>query len=309
MLSSRKLTFDVASAVAMGKRDTQEDAIVTDFPIGGGVGLVVLADGMGGHNAGDIASKIVVTEVFSELKLQSQALASNPDRISETLRHAAFSANKCLAKHTAAHPNTKGMGATLIAMVQFEDQLFWISIGDSVLYLMRDGMLLKLNQDHSLAPQIDYMVRQGMLTEEDGRLHPDRNCLTSALRGEEIPFIDCPDKPMKLFSGDMILAASDGLPFLGEEKITDVLRDTAWPKSADIASHFLRSIERLDHPEQDNVCLSILKIGNEAGDAEQADLRLREGVARSVSMAASGAAHSSGNLLGRLRGLGSGLRR
>jgi len=71
MPGSADLQYDVASAISLGKRDVQEDAIICDFPLGSELGFAVLADGMGGHAAGDIASKIVVTEVFSELKLQS----------------------------------------------------------------------------------------------------------------------------------------------------------------------------------------------------------------------------------------------
>ncbi len=71
MWRSPEPRFDVASAICQGGRDYQEDAIVTDFPFGADSGVVVLADGMGGHAAGDVASKIVVTEVFSELKFES----------------------------------------------------------------------------------------------------------------------------------------------------------------------------------------------------------------------------------------------
>ncbi|MEM1387528.1 MAG: protein phosphatase 2C domain-containing protein [Pseudomonadota bacterium] len=266
MASSAHLTFDVATAVALGQREAQEDAIVADFPIGGGLGLVVLADGMGGHNAGDIASKIVVTEVFSELKLRGVELMRDPSSVSETLRKAAFAANSCLASHTEMHPRTTGMGATLVGLVQLQDALFWISIGDSLLYLLRDGKLTKLNQDHSLAPQIDYMVRQGLLTEEAGRNHPDRNCLTSALRGEDIPFIDCPDAPIQLQPNDIVLSGSDGLHFLDPDEIAEIVMDQAGP-SADIAAALLRQIDVLGHPDQDNVCLSIVQVGAAASAA------------------------------------------
>ena len=75
MWRSPEPRFDVASAICQGGRDYQEDAIVTDFPFGMDSGVVVLADGMGGHAAGDVASKIVVTEVYSELKFQSANFA------------------------------------------------------------------------------------------------------------------------------------------------------------------------------------------------------------------------------------------
>lgn len=309
MRAAPKLSFDVASAVAMGKRETQEDAIVADFPIGGCLGFVVLADGMGGHNAGDIASKIVVTEVFSELKLRGGEMMRNPACVAETLRNAAEVANQCLNRHTSAHPRTEGMGATLVGLVQMEDALFWISVGDSVLYLVRNGKMRRLNEDHSLAPQIDYMVRQGLLTEEAGRNHPDRNCLTSALRGEEIPFVDCPEKPLRMRDGDVILAASDGLPFLGDAAIHEILDCEEGTSSAALADRLLHSIDTLDHPEQDNVCLTVLKVSNPGGAQEAEKIQqLRQPEAANAPVS-DVAAMAGPGLLGKLRGLRTGLTR
>jgi len=160
------------------------------------------------------------------------------------------------------------MGATLGSAVLLYDALFGISIGDSVLYLLRNGKLSQLNQDHSLAPQIDYMVKQGLLSEEAGRNHPDRNCLTSALRGEDIPFIDCPERPMRLMPGDVVLSASDGLPFLSQREIARILAKASSTDSATLADHFLQAIERLNHPEQDNVCFSVVRVSAREGVRE-----------------------------------------
>ena len=167
------IRYDVASVLNRGCRDYQEDAIATDFPIGADFGYAVLSDGMGGHAAGDVASKIVVTEVFSELKFQSSDVAGLETNVAHVLKSAAVSANECMAAHAANNPQTAGMGATLVAPVFIRDTLFWISIGDSPLYLLRGGRLRQLNEDHSLGPHIDYMVRSGMMPEEIGRNHPD----------------------------------------------------------------------------------------------------------------------------------------
>ena len=192
------ISYDVASVLNRGCRDYQEDAIATDFPIGADFGYAVLSDGMGGHAAGDVASKIVVTEVFSELKFQTSDIDGLVKHMGEVLRSAAVSANECMAAHASTNPQTAGMGATLVAPVFIQNSLYWISIGDSPLYLMRDGRLRQLNEDHSLGPHIDYMVRAGMMPEEIGRNHPDRNALTSVLIGETIERIDCPSRPFTL---------------------------------------------------------------------------------------------------------------
>ena len=183
MLSSDKIHYDVASAISLGQREFQEDAIIADFPLGTELGFAVLADGMGGHAAGDIASKIVVTEVFSELKLRSGDPKHMERHISKVLLDAAQTANDCVGAHSSCYPGTRGMGATLVAPVLMGDRLYWVSVGDSPLFLFRDGKLMQLNEDHSMAPQIDYLVRSGVMDPAVAMHHPDRNCLTSVLIG------------------------------------------------------------------------------------------------------------------------------
>lgn len=254
--------YDVASGLAQGGRDYQEDAIITDFPYGTDSGVAVLADGMGGHEAGDVASKIVVTEVFSELKFRSANFANRENFIPEYFKKAATSANGTIRDYVQVNPAAGGMGATMVALVMVENRMFWMSVGDSPLYVLRAGKLQQLNEDHSLAPQIDYMVSQGMLSEEDGRMHPDRNCLTSVIMGRKIAKSDCPARPFELQLGDIVLLSSDGLQFLGENKLQKILHKHRRRKSAEIAGHLLEAIADLDDPDQDNVSFSVIKLNH-----------------------------------------------
>lgn len=255
--------FDAASALTKGQREYQEDAIVSDFSRGADIGLAVLADGMGGHAAGDVASKIVVTEVFSELVFQRGEPERFEPTIRETLHTAAMSANACLKEHVQAFPETRGMGATLVATVIINRNLYWISIGDSPLFLFRDGALTQLNEDHSMAPQIDFMVKSGLIGHEEGVHHPDRNTLTSVLYGEEIPKIDCPSDPVQLLDGDILIVASDGLQFLTNDQIEAALRRSQSQHSSQIVDVFLSELEKLEDPELDNVSISVVKLGSE----------------------------------------------
>ena len=254
------IRYDVASVLNRGHRDYQEDAIATDFPLGADFGYAVLSDGMGGHAAGDVASKIVVTEVFSELKFQSSDIEGLENNVGSVLKSAAVSANECMAAHASSNPRTAGMGATLVAPVFIRDSLFWISIGDSPLYLLRNGRLRQLNEDHSLGPHIDYMVRSGMMSEDVGRNHPDRNALTSVLIGETIERIDCPDRPFRLRSGDILIVASDGLQFLSNGQISRISEENAEKGASAIAEALLEELRELDDPEQDNVCFSVIRV-------------------------------------------------
>ena len=272
MRDAPDIRYDVASVLNRGCRDYQEDAIATDFPMGADFGYAVLSDGMGGHAAGDVASKIVVTEVFSELKFQSSDIEGFETNVGNVLKSAAVSANECMAAHASTNPHTAGMGATLVAPVFIRDSLFWISIGDSPLYLLRNGRLRQLNEDHSLGPHIDYMVRSGMMSEDVGRNHPDRNALTSVLIGETIERIDCPERPFRLAHGDILIVASDGLQFLSNGKITEIVRENVDNGSAVIAEKLLNELRELDDPEQDNVCFSVIKVELQSANGTGANI-------------------------------------
>ena len=260
MSPSAELFYDATSAQSQGRREQQEDAVVADFPVGAGMGFAVLADGMGGHAAGDIASKIVVTEIFSELKMQAGDPEALGASIGDILHDAVISANDCVRYHAEANPETGGMGTTLVAPVLLADRLYWISVGDSPLYLFRDGALRRLNEDHSMVPQIDYMVSQGLIDAQSGDVHPDRNCLTSVLIGEEIPQIDCPPEPLHLRRDDIVLVASDGLQFLEDSEIEEQVAATATLSSAEITAELLRRLEELDDPDQDNISLCVIRV-------------------------------------------------
>lgn len=259
---SREPRYDVASGISQGARDYQEDAITADFPVGAEAGFVVLADGMGGHAAGDVASKIVLTEVYSELKFHYADVEAFERRAPEILRNVAEFANQTLRDHTISHPETEGMGATLVVPALVENRLWWISIGDSPLFLFRGGKLSQLNEDHSMGPQIDFMVQSGLLDPKIAENHPDRNCLVSVLMGSKISKIDCPAKPVDLKAGDIVICSSDGLQFLTNAQITKVLTKYRKSRSTEIAERLLDEIYKLDDPDQDNISFTIIKVND-----------------------------------------------
>jgi protein phosphatase len=276
-----KLTYDVATALAQGRRDNQEDAVIADFPLDGDIGFAVLADGMGGHAAGDVASKIVVTEVFSELKLQSGEAGRFEANMPAILAQAASVANECVRLHAQHNPGSHGMGATLVAPVLLGDKMFWVSVGDSPLYLFRDGELMQLNEDHSLAGQIDLLVRKGLMDQQTAENHPDRHCLTSVLIGDEIARIDCPKKPLTLRPGDIVVVASDGLQFLENSEIEGLIQEKADDSSAEIGRSLISALEALDDPHQDNVSICVIKA--DTGQTQKAPVHITPGAEETIS--------------------------
>lgn len=254
------LSFDVATGLTLGARERQEDTVVADFPLGAPVGFAVLSDGMGGHSCGDVASGIVATEMFSELKLLSGAPKQMEQNIGEILRDAVTEANRCIHLYETQNRDAQGMGATLVAPILFESRLYWVSVGDSPLYLLRDGKLYRLNEDHSYAAQIDSMHARGILSLEEAQNHPDRSALVSVLAGAEIVKIDCRQEPMALREGDIVLAASDGVHTLSDRRISDLLVKNAPQTSAQIGDAFLQAVADEACPDQDNFSLCVIKV-------------------------------------------------
>lgn len=262
MTSSSKPQYEVATAIDMGNRDRQEDCLVADFTLGAPVGIAVLADGMGGHNAGEVASSLIVTDIFADLKRNQGTLSKKPGKIPERLRNAVEVANERLQDVMHAKPDLRGMGSTVVATVIVGGSLYWTSVGDSLLFLYRDGKLTRLNQDHSMAPRIDAMVAAGQMPAEEGATHPDRNCLTSAITGKDIPRIDCPNIPYGIDDGDTVLMASDGLQSMSDVEIEDVLAAHLSASGQAIAEALLAGVHDKGVANQDNTSITVIKVGS-----------------------------------------------
>lgn len=264
--------YDAATVLTMGRRERQEDAVEMHFPAGAVLGACVLADGMGGHAAGNVASATVVEEVLGEIR----GHVADPDRLERevgAILHSALDrANARVARLAAASPDLQGMGSTLVAPILVKNRLYWISVGDSPLYLMRGARMARLNKEHSLAGRMEGMVARGLLSREEADNHPDRDCLTSVLFGRAIPEIDCREAPLTLKDGDILIAASDGLQFLDDLRIAEVVYANRRATSAEIGRLLLQEIGALDDPDQDNVSIGIIKI-SAAEDAVETAFR------------------------------------
>lgn len=140
-------------------------------PIGNLPNLFIVADGMGGHQAGDFASSYSVKKVLESVAL---SLQKHPHKIFEdAIRYA----NRALIEKSKGNPDLKGMGTTMVLLTIIGDKAYVANVGDSRLYLMEEE-LTQITVDHSLVQE---MIRIGELTREDARLHPDKNIITRAV--------------------------------------------------------------------------------------------------------------------------------
>lgn len=193
--------------------------------------LAVLADGMGGHAGGAVASRLAVDAVV--LAMEGGA----------SLVRALDAANRAVGERARQDRTLDNMGTTLVAVLVTGDDLRWISVGDSPLYLSRRGRLERLNADHSMAPQIDELVARGVIGAQEAARHPGRHTLREAVMGRPLTLVD--EGIRRLDPGDLLLVCSDGVQSLGDAQVAAA----AWGSAAALVDAVLAVRE----PHQDNV--------------------------------------------------------
>ncbi|MEM7438059.1 MAG: protein phosphatase 2C domain-containing protein [Pseudomonadota bacterium] len=255
-----ELIAQTAAAQTIGTRDRQEDAVVAYASDDGGPALAILSDGMGGHDDGDLASRVIASEMFSEIFIAAARLGTFCDHAPQVFRAALNCANQRLSHHIQAGRINKNTGGTLICATVLDGTLRWLSVGDSWLYVFRQGQLTQLNETHSFARQLDQMVENDLIDAQAALNHPDRNCLTSAVTGSEIPKVDCPDRGYKLAPDDIVILASDGIDILGPHEVRKSLRRTQAKSSAKIARSLLQTVRAKDAADQDNSSVIVIKM-------------------------------------------------
>lgn len=161
--------------------------------------VFAVADGMGGHLAGEVASRMAMDAV-------RQMAHSNQTPGISPLREAVASAHEAILSHAKSHPECAGMGTTLSVLWRGGNYVYIAHVGDSRIYRLRGGELEQITEDHSL---VEELVRAGLITREDARTHPRRNIITRALgtQGDNTPDLLAADAKR----GDLWLLCSDGL--------------------------------------------------------------------------------------------------
>ncbi len=242
--------FQVKGDQIIGARTRQEDSFRIEQLDTTAQHLMVITDGMGGHAGGAQASRIVA-DSFVDAWLGGEG--TTVDRLHDAL----FYANDQVARAIEDDPELVDMGTTLLACVLDGSELSWVSVGDSILWVYRDGKLLRINDDHSMAPVIDGLVEIGRMTPEEAASDPRRNQLRSVVTGEDIPLIDISKTPLVLEDADILLLATDGILTLGEDEIISVLRDSRPAGPEACAGAIFAAIESHAEPQQDNTTLIV----------------------------------------------------
>ncbi|MBR3153495.1 MAG: Stp1/IreP family PP2C-type Ser/Thr phosphatase [Lachnospiraceae bacterium] len=198
------------------RRKINQDCVYASVePVGNLPNLFIVADGMGGHKAGDFASRFAVNAVRESIGASQE---TNPIKL---IRDAIELANRGILRESDEHEEMRGMGTTIVVTTIIDRYAYTANVGDSRLYLLGDT-LNQITKDHSL---VEEMVRLGEITEAEARNHPDKNIITRAVGAT--PNVDIDFFDYKVEPGGMILMCSDGLSNMVEdEDIRRILRRT-----------------------------------------------------------------------------------
>lgn len=241
--------MDAHAAQWIGSRAKQEDAYgVRHFPEGS---LVVVCDGMGGHDAGALASSTAVKtfmESFAEISETESSLT-------QRLHAALMAANEAVGK---LYEGTDSYGGTtLLAAFAGRGVLRWVSVGDSGLYLWRLGTLRRLNEDHSMRSVYEKFITPGGMTRREAMA--GGHVLRSAVTGEEIPLIDEHERPFPILPGDRIILCSDGLDDVVEQGVlSPSVRRLFLNRNGSLAADLVQSCVDLHDEYADNVTVVTL---------------------------------------------------
>jgi PPM family protein phosphatase len=211
------LRYAARSDMGLGPKSRNEDSGYA------GPNLLVLADGMGGHAAGDVASSMIVGELAP---LDDEDVGA--DQAIPLLEHALRSANAKLTKAMRENSDLAGMGSTTIVMLRTGTKLAMAHIGDSRAFMLRDGTFSQITKDHSFVQQL---VDEGRISKDEAGSHPQRSVVTRVMTGQPD---DDPDTSLREARvGDRFLLCSDGLSdFVGADVIEEILVAAATPEEA-----------------------------------------------------------------------------
>lgn len=248
------MRLDLAVDDFIGARSQQQDAAAArGFGSEGGA-VLILADGLGGHTGGAEASRIVV-ETFREAA--DAGAFDDPARRHGALREALELANARIANGVDPAHGQRGMASTAVASIVANGRLSWVSVGDSHLYLWRQGRMTKLNADHS---QAGLMVQSGQYQPDDPEVLAVKSVLVSALTGRRLEIVDHPTQSVEVVPGDIILLASDGLNTLSEPEIERLLTSAGQYEAREIGATLLDTVRDRRADRQDNTAVVVARI-------------------------------------------------
>lgn len=252
---------DVWGGCLQGARARQEDSYDICLEVAGRSDstLMVLCDGMGGHDGGAVASSIATKAFIAAFRaeiLRQPPLAA--------LRASLTKAHEAIKAEIADNDAPPDMGTTLVAVYLDASDVHWISVGDSHLYWWSDGVLTKLNADHSMAAVLDELVQIGRVSQDEALSDPNRSALRSSLSLDDLTLIDAATRTAFAAPGDKAMLASDGLNTLDASTLEKALSGTTGRNSQCTVARLLAEIDASRSDSQDNASIVVATFPRES---------------------------------------------
>lgn len=236
-------TFSITD---IGKRRklNQDYVYTSEHPVGNLPNLFIVADGMGGHNAGDYASKVTVETIVEKVSNSSETECTC------ILEEAIQAANTLIRAKACESADLEGMGTTVVAATCRGDRLFVANVGDSRLYVANVGEIRQITRDHSW---VEEMVRRGSLGREEAKIHPGKNIITRAIGADDKVKVDY--FMVQLKKGDLVLMCTDGLTNMLEDAEIRMILD----RTQDIVEKARELVEAAnEHGGRDNISVLLI---------------------------------------------------
>lgn len=250
------LHIEIGQSSIIGTRSYQQDALfVAKYE--NGMTLAVICDGMGGLNGGELASNTAVKMLVNDFKS-----VNDFSEVPIFLEREVVRLDECVADLEDEYGNVLGGGCTLVCVVTKGNGMYFISAGDSRIYIVRDNDIQAINRDHNFRLQLDTMLRNGQITEKEYEMQENQaEALISYLGMGNISLTDSNTEPFYLEENDLILLCSDGLyKRLSNEQILDIVLDNQNSMQV-IAERLNKVVMQLTQRNQDNTSVILLRYG------------------------------------------------
>lgn len=247
----KKQNVDFGTETIIGKREYQQDALATSYIPEQDRYIAVLCDGMGGMNGGERASALCIEKMIS-------AFHAGTDNIPMFFQENIIDIDDAVAYICDEYGEPIGAGSTLISVIIDKDDLYWASVGDSHIYVIRGDEMLRVNTEHNYMLELQRAVDRGEITQDQALADPKKDALISYMGMGCVSLMDINQKPLKLFKDDIVLLCSDGLyRTVNDNEILSIVKQYTDPQLA--AKVLVDTVISRDKPHQDNTTVIVIK--------------------------------------------------
>lgn len=246
--------LSIGSAIYIGKRSSQQDSIIASNVDGNKPVIAILSDGMGGMADGSKASTTCTEGIFNDFNM-SRGIKDYPNFLREEINKY----DSIISDFKDEYGNPVRSGATLIACIVDNGNLYWGTVGDSHLYIIRGDEIIQVNRDHNFMYDLMKKVERGTMTEAQAQADPHKDSLISFMGMHGVRMMDINEKPFVLQKGDIVLMCSDGLYRALHDLMIKEIVNIYKGNVENACKQLITAVMEVNNPAQDNTSVIIIK--------------------------------------------------